>query len=73
MLSQECVSDRLEGQRQEQAIHLYFTQTEELDRWLTAARVTTESILEAKPSEEAETESQLSDCQVRAPPVDHRK
>lgn len=68
---QERVSDRLEGQRQEQAIELYHTQADELDQWLTRKRSAVTSILELEPPEETDMEDQLTECQVRAPPAVH--
>lgn len=70
-LHQERVSDRLEGQRQEQAIQLYHTQADELDQWLIRMRPAVTSILEPKSPEEADMEDQLAECQVRAPPAVH--
>lgn len=69
VLSQERVSDRLEGQRQEQAIQLYHNQADELDQWLIRMRSAVTFILEPKPLEEADMEDQLAECQVRAPPA----
>lgn len=63
------MSDRLEGQRQEQAIQLYHSQADELDQWLAATRSTISSILEPQPPEEADMEDQLTDCQVQELPL----
>ncbi|KAJ0062831.1 hypothetical protein NL108_008118 [Boleophthalmus pectinirostris] len=60
---EECVSDRLEGQRQEQAIHQYLTEVDDLEHWLNTARTTAESLLELTPAEEEEMETLLTDCQ----------
>lgn len=69
-LHQERVSDRLEGQRQEQAVQLYHDQADELDQWLIRVRPAVSTILERQsPPEEAATEDQLAECQVRAPPA----
>ncbi|KAJ0008745.1 hypothetical protein NQD34_016160 [Periophthalmus magnuspinnatus] len=59
----ECVSDRLEGQRQEQAIYQYLTEAEDLEQWLSTAQTTAESLLELTPTEEEEMEKLLTDCQ----------
>lgn len=66
-LPQERVIDRLEGQRQEHAIHLYHAQADELDRWLARMRSAAVSVLDFKPSEDADVEDQLGECQVGAP------
>lgn len=68
---QERISDRLEGQQQEQAIQLYHSQADELDLWLTRMRSAVTFILEPKPLEEEDMEDQLAECQVRAPPAVH--
>lgn len=70
-LHQERVSDRLEGQRQEQAIQLYHIQADELDQWLIRMRPAVTSILEPKSPDEADMEDQLAECQVRAPLAVH--
>lgn len=70
-MPQERVSDRLEGQRQEQAIQLYHTQVDELDQWLTRMHSAVTFILEPKPVEETDMEDQLAECQVRAPSAVH--
>ena len=72
-LLQERVSDRLEGQRQEQAIQLYHNQADELDQWLVSMRSAVTSTLELTPLEETDMEDQLAECQVRAPPAGHSK
>lgn len=69
VLHQERVSDRLEGQRQEQAVQLYHNQADELDQWLIRARPAVSTILERQSPEEAAAEDQLAECQVRAPPA----
>lgn len=66
---QERVSDRLEGQRQEEAIHLYLDKADNLDQWLIRMRGAVTSVLEATPLEETEMEDQLSECQVRGLPL----
>lgn len=68
-LHQERVSDHLEAQRQEQAIQLYHNQADELDQWLIRARPAVSAVLELQSPEEAATEDQLAECQVRAPPA----
>lgn len=70
-LLQERVSDRLEGQRQEQAIQLYHTRADDLDHWLIRMRSAVTSILEPTPVEETDMEDQLAECQVSAPPAVH--
>lgn len=65
-LHQERVIDRLEGQRQGQAIQLYQTQADELDQWLSGMCSAATSILDSKPLEETDVEDQLTECQVRA-------
>lgn len=66
---QERVSDRLEGQRHEQAMQLYQTQADNLEQWLARMRVAVNGVLQLKPEEETEMEDQLTECQVRAPPA----
>lgn len=70
-LPQERISDRLEGQQQEEAIQLYHIQADELDLWLTRMRSAVTFILEPRPLEETDMEDQLAECQVRAPPAVH--
>lgn len=70
-MPQERVSDRLESQRQEQAIQLYHTQADEMDLWLIRMRAAVTSILDPRSSEEADMEDQLAECLVRAPPAVH--
>lgn len=65
------MSDRLEGQRQEQAIQLCYTKAEELEQWFTRIRRAVTFILEPKPLEETDMEDQLAECQVRTPPAAH--
>uniref|UniRef100_UPI0037E92F69 nesprin-1 isoform X2 n=1 Tax=Semicossyphus pulcher TaxID=241346 RepID=UPI0037E92F69 len=60
---EERVSDRLEGQRQEQAIQLYQSQADELDQWLIRMSGAVNFVLEPKPSEETDMEDQLVECQ----------
>nr|XP_057913481.1 nesprin-1 isoform X6 [Doryrhamphus excisus] len=62
-LLEECASDRLEGQRQEQALQRYQTQAEELDRWLALTRNAAVPILEERDGEESDTEWRLMECQ----------
>lgn len=68
---QERVSDRLEGERQEQAIRLYLSQANELDQWLEAMHTAVTSMAEQTPPAEVDNEDQLSECEVRAPSVAH--
>lgn len=72
-LFQEHMSDHLEGQRQEHAIHRYHTQTDELERWLIRMRNAVICSLELRSQEKADMEDQLDECQVRAPPAGHSK
>lgn len=72
-LLQERVSDRLEGQRQEQAIQHYQTQADELEQWLARTRSTVSAILEPKVLGEADAEDQLAECEVSAPPAVHSR
>lgn len=65
---QERVIDRLEGQRQDEAIQRYQFQAEELDRWLARTRRSAAAILEAQETD-ADAEGRLACCQVsRASP-----
>lgn len=68
---QERVSDRLEGERQEQAIRLYLNQADELDQWLEGMRTAVTSMAEQTPPAEVDSEDQLAECEVRAPSVVH--
>lgn len=68
---QERISDRLEGQQQEQVIQLHNAQADELDLWLTRMRGAVTFILEPKPLDDTDMEDQLAECQVRAPPAVH--
>lgn len=68
---QECMSDRLEGQRQQHAIQLCQTQADELGQWLIQMRTAVISTLEFKSPEEADMEDQLAECQVSAPSAVH--
>lgn len=61
---QERISDRLEGQQQEQAIQLHHSQADQLDQWLTSMRSAVTFILEPRPLQETDMEDQLSECQV---------
>ena len=70
-LLKERVSDRREGQLQEQAIQLYQAQADGLDQWLARMRGVVISILEPKPLGETGMEDQLAECQVRAPSAVH--
>lgn len=70
-LFQERVSDRLEGERQEQAIRLYLSQAHELDQWLEGMRTAVTSMAEQTPPAEVDNEDQLAECEVRAPSVVH--
>ncbi|KAF1374585.1 hypothetical protein PFLUV_G00230620 [Perca fluviatilis] len=63
-LLEERISDRLEGQQQEEAIQLYHTQADELDLWLTRMRSAVTFILEPRPLEDTDMEDQLAECQV---------
>lgn len=65
------MSDRLEGQRQEQEIQLCYTKAGELEQWFTIMQSAVTYILEPKPLEETDMEDQLAECQVRAPPAAH--
>lgn len=67
------MSDRLEGQQQEQAIKHYLTQADELDRWLIRMRAAVISNTELKSPEVPDKEDQLAVCHVRAPPAVHSK
>ncbi|XP_032356678.1 nesprin-1 isoform X1 [Etheostoma spectabile] len=62
-LLEERISDRLEGQQQEEAIQLYHTKAEELDLWLTRMRSSVTFFLEPRPLEETAMEDQLAECQ----------
>ncbi|XP_061651777.1 nesprin-1 isoform X12 [Phyllopteryx taeniolatus] len=59
-LLEERVIDRLEGQRQDEAIRRFQIQAEELDRWLARTRRSAAAILEAQ---ETDVEVQLAGCQ----------
>lgn len=68
---QERVSDRLEGERQEQVIRLYLSQANELDQWLEGMHTAVTSMAEQTPPAEVDNEDQLAACNVRAPSVAH--
>lgn len=72
-LFQEHMSDHLEGQRQEHAIHRYHTQADEQERWLIRMRNAVICSLELRSQEKADMEDQLDECQVRASPAGHSK
>lgn len=67
------MSDHLEGQRQEHAIHLYHHQADELERWLIRMRNAVICSLELRSQEKADMEDQLDECQVSTPPTVHSK
>lgn len=64
-LLQERVSDRLEGQRQEQEIQRCYTKAEELDQWFCRMSSSVTNILHPEPPDETNMEDQLTECQVR--------
>lgn len=72
-LFQEHMSDHLEGQRQEHAIHHYHNQADDLERWLIRMRNAVICSLELRSQEKADMEDQLDECQVAAPPAVHLK
>lgn len=73
VLFQEHMSNHLEGQRQEHAIHHYHIQADELERWLIRMRNDVICSLDLWSQEKADMEDQLDQCQVKAPPAVHSK
>lgn len=67
------MSNHLEGQRQEHAIHHYHIQADELERWLIRMRNAVICSLELRSQEKADMEDQLDECQVRTFPAVHSK
>lgn len=65
------MTDRMEGQQQEHAIHRYHNQADELERWLIRMRNAVICSLELRSQVKAEMEDQLDECQVRPPPAGH--
>ncbi|CAG14106.1 unnamed protein product, partial [Tetraodon nigroviridis] len=62
-LLEEHMSNHLEGQRQEHAIHQYHVQADELERWLIRMRNAVICSLELQSQEKADMEDQLDECQ----------
>uniref|UniRef100_A0A1A8H4I9 Spectrin repeat containing, nuclear envelope 1b n=1 Tax=Nothobranchius korthausae TaxID=1143690 RepID=A0A1A8H4I9_9TELE len=69
---EERATDRLEGQRLEQAIQSYHTEAEGLDQWLAEARAAVEGVVEAEPTEESNSEDQEIECQNMLLEIDEK-
>lgn len=61
------MSERLEGERQEQVIRLYLSQAHELDQWLEGMHAAVTSMAEQTTPADVDEEDQLATYEVRAP------
>ena len=64
LIHQEKLNDQLEEQRQEQALHRYRCEADQLDHWLLSTKATLDIAL-GSPKEPMDMEAQLVDCQVQ--------